>query len=46
MSGDKIIIICGKRWSDVTDTTTAGKVYPLEDVIACNGKEPDYVSNK
>lgn len=38
------ININGHMWIDVTNTTHGGISYPLEDVIACGGRVPDFVS--
>ena len=41
----KIIIICGKKWEDVTNKTCGILSYPLRDVIVCNGEVPNYASS-
>lgn len=46
MAIDEIYIIGGNKWINVSDRTApnASHIYPLIDVIKCNGKEPDYDS--
>lgn len=34
------ININGREWVDATDTTTAGPVYNMRDVLACGGETP------
>lgn len=41
----KTVRIFGKNWRDVTNETTAGKIFDLEDVIKCEGDKPRFASN-
>jgi len=43
-SEGRIIIINGHAWKDVTNETSTGPVYNLEDVVACGGKTPWIIS--
>lgn len=44
-STDKpIIYINGHAWKNVTNITTAGQIYDIRDVIACDGRVPDFAS--
>lgn len=44
MSGNKIIIINGHRWVDVTDRTVAEPVYDIKSVILAGGRIPNFES--